>query len=268
MNANIVIPLARGIKIMEMLSKEGSLTLEEISAGTKIPRSSTFRLLNTLEQLGYVERNRDSEGDLWSLGLKILTLAGRKLSRLDLRREIRDILEELARETDEFVQLGVLHNGKVTYIDMIRRPKPLAFFADVGARLPINVSAAGLVLAAFLKKEDLEELLLKQELPKNTPYTIVDPVELKKLLLKVAKEGYAVDDQMYAIGIRCIAAPVFNHGGHVVAAINITGSVSSMTDDRIGCLIKSVKTAAQKASVKLGYDAEQKEALVVPHVDL
>ncbi|MEN3187038.1 MAG: IclR family transcriptional regulator [Atribacterota bacterium] len=257
----MVTPLWRGIRIMEQLAKEGCLTLEELSLETKIPRSSTFRLLNTLEKLGYVERKKDIQGDQWSLGLKVLTLAGQKLSHLDLRQEIRDILEDLARETDEFVQLGVFHNGKVTYIDMVRRPKPLAFFADVGARLPINVSAAGLVLAAFLKEEDLAEVLQTQNLPQNTPYTITAPNELRKLLQKVAAQGYAIDDQMYAIGIRCVAAPVLNHVGQVVAAINITGSVSSMTDEKMGALVRSVKNAARKASLKLGYDLESERPL-------
>jgi len=191
--------------------------------------------------------------DHWRLGLKLLILINSKHSRLDIRMEVRDILEELAEETDNFVQLGVFYQDKVIYIDHVKRPKPLAMYAELGSQIPINISAAGMVLAAALKKKELNRLLSEQTFPKNTPKTPTEPNEFRKILKKVTRQGFAIDDQQYAIGIRCIAAPVFDHNGHVIAAINITGSLSTISDGRIPALVEQVKAAAEVASKRMGH---------------
>lgn len=254
----LIVSLERGINLLELISKEKSITFDEIVSKSKIPRSSVFRLLSSLESLGYLERKKINDVDCWNLGLRILTIANRKISQMDIRTEIHDILENLAKAVDEFVQLGVLYEGKVTYIDMVKRSKPLIFYADIGSRIPINVSAAGLVLAASLEDDELEKLVNKQSFTKNTLNTIVDPIKLIDYIKKVAEDGFAVDDQMYAIGIRCIAAPIFNYLGQVIAAINITGSVSTITDERIEFFLEKLKVAAKKASLKMGYKLEEK----------
>jgi len=249
----LVKSVVRGMKILELLSKQDLLTLDQVASRTKIPRTSVFRLLNTFKDLGYVEQKPIKGTDHWGLGLKLLILTNSKHSRLDVRREVRGILEELAEKTDEFVQLGVLYQRKVMYIDHVKRPKPLAMYAELGSRLPINISAAGMVLAAALKEKELDRLLNEQTFPKNTPKTPTDPNELRKILRKVARQGFAVDDQQYAIGIRCIAAPILDHNGHVIAAINVTGSLSTITDERIPVLVRQVKAAAEEASKRMGY---------------
>ncbi len=248
----LVKSLVRGIEILELLSKQDSLTFDQVVSCTKIPRASVFRLLNTLEPLGYVERKRIKGVDHWSLGLKLLVLVNSKHSQVDIRMEVRDILEELAERTDDFVQLAVFYEDKVMYIDHVKRRKPLAIYAELGSQLPINISAAGMVLAAALKEKKLGRLLSEQTFPKNTPKTPTEPNELRKVLRKVARQGFAIDDQQYAIGIRCIAAPILGHRGHVIAAIGITGSLSAISDERIPALVGQVKAAAEEASKRMG----------------
>lgn len=249
----LVKPLERGMKILALLSKHGSLTLDQVASRTKIPRTSIFRLLYTLEVLEYVKREQVEGAFQYNLGLRVLSLAHGKLSRLNLRHEVRNIAEKLAKTTDEYVQLCVLDHHKVVYIDDVRRPKPLAIYGEVGIHLPINVSAPGMVLAAALDEEKRQQLLKEETFPKNTPKTLTDPNELKKVLKKVAEKGFVIDDEQYGIGIRCIAAPIFGHNGRVVAAINITGSVSTITDERIPALVGQVKAAAEEASKRMGY---------------
>ena len=248
----LVKPVVRGMKILELLSKQGLLSLDQVASRAKIPRSSVFRLLNTFKDLGYVEKEPIKGMDHWGLGLKLLILINSKYSRLDIRREVGDIMKELADRTDEVVQVGVLYQHKVMYIDHVKRAKPLAIYAELGSRLPINVSAAGMVLAAALKEEELDQLFSEQTFPKRTPKTPTDPNELRKILKKVARQGFAVDDQQYAIGIRCIAAPILDHNGHVTAAINISGSLSTITDQRIPALVEQVKATAERASKRMG----------------
>lgn len=249
----LVPALVRGAQILEFLSRKTPLTLEVVSKQCEIPRTSVFRILTTLEALEYVKREPIDGIDHWSLGLKLLDLTKSMLSRLDLRKEVRKIMEDLAEQTDEFVQLGVFYNGNVMYIDHVKRSKPLTMYAEIGSQLPINISAAGMVLVAFLKAEELDSLLSEQKFPKNTPKTTTDPDKLRKILKTIARQGYAFDDQQYAIGIRCIAAPIYDYTGHVIAAINVTGSLLSFTDERIEAFVEKVKRAAESASRKMGY---------------
>ena len=253
-SANQLVPaLVRGTKILELLSRKSPLTMEMVSNQCKIPRTTVFRILTTLEALGYVKREPVDGIDHWSLGLSLLDLTNSMLSRLDLRNEVHKIMEDLAGQTDEFVQLGVLHNGKVMYIDHVKRSKPLTLYAEIGSQLPINISAAGMVISASLKTEELDRLLSEQKFPKNTPKTTTNPEKLRKILKSIARQGYAYDDQQYAIGIRCIAAPICDYTGRVIAAINVTGSLLSFTDEMIETFVEKVKQAAQAASRKMGY---------------
>jgi IclR family KDG regulon transcriptional repressor len=245
--------LVRGAKILELLSLQAPLTMDQIYGRTRIPRTTVFRILTTFEALGYVKREHIHAVAHWSLGLGLLSLTNSVLRQLDLRKQVRRIMEDLAENTDEFVQLGVLYNDKVMYVDHVKRPKPLTMYAEVGSQLPINISPAGMVLAAFLEADRLDELLRKQTFPKNTPNTITDPGELRELLRQIARQGYAVDDQQYAAGIRCVAAPIYDYTGRVIAALNVIGSLLSITEDRIGQLVEIVKHSATEASRQMGY---------------
>ena len=245
--------LVRGAKILELLSLQAPLTMDQIYGRTRIPRTTVFRILTTFEALGYVKREHIHAVAHWSLGLGLLSLTNSVLRQLDLRKQVRRIMEDLAEDTDEFVQLGVLYNDKVMYVDHVKRPKPLTMYAEVGSQLPINISSAGMVLAAFLEADRLNELLRTQTFPRNTPSTITNPDELRELLRQIARQGYAVDDQQYAAGIRCVAAPIYDYTGQVIAALNVVGSVLSITEDRIGRLVEIVKRFAMEASRQMGY---------------
>ncbi len=250
----LVPALVRGAKILELLSQKKCLSMDDIIRQSEIPRTSVFRILSTLETLEYVKRESIDGIDHWGLGLKFLNLTNSVLSHLDLRKEVRKIMEDLSEQADELVQLCIFNNGKVMYIDHVKRSKPLTMVAEVGTRLPINISAAGMVLSAFLKEKELDRLLSEQKFSKNTPATITNPDKLRQILKTVPQKGYFFDDQQYAIGIRCIAAPIFDHTGHAIAAINVTGSLLSFTDEKIESFVTMVKDAAKLASIKMGYN--------------
>ncbi len=251
-DGRLVKSLVRGMNILQLLSDRGPLTFEQIITQTKIPRSSVFRLLNTLETSRYIERENSDGIDSWDLGLEIVILANSKVSQLNLTKRVRATLEDLAERTDLSVQLCVLYSGKVMYIDHVKKEKPLSLYAEVGTQLPTNVCAPGMVLAAALERKKLDRLLKNEVLPKNTPNTPTDPKELRKILKKVARQGFAIDNQQNAMGIRCLAAPILDYNQCVIAALNITGSLSDISDERIPTLVEQVKAAAEKASERMG----------------
>jgi len=244
----------RAFQIIEYLAKNGISEIDEICKGTEIPRSTIFKLLSNLESLGYTLRTKNvRKTDYWYLTLKLLKISKLVLSRIDFKNEIKDVLTKLSKDVNEIVQLGVYHNKKVMYIDVVKKPESIISFAGVGTELDINVSAAGMVLAAALTGEELDDLLNNIVLPKNTIYTITKPKELREELKYIASNGYAFDNQQWAIGVRCLAAPVFNFEEKVIGAINVTGHISTMSDDNIDFIKEKVIKAASEASKIMGY---------------
>ena len=246
--------LERGLDILETLSKKGPLNIEKINAYTLIPRSTVFKLLQILEKADYVSKEINKEDSvLWCPTLKLVQMSSSILSRMDIKEDIRDILVDLSRDAGEVVQLGIFNKGKVMYIDVVKSHDSIISFARIGNVLDINISAAGMVLASALAECELDKILKDKRLEKKTKYTIEDISQLKKVLKKVKKDRYAYDDQQYAIGVRCLAAPVLNFENKVVAAINITGYISTMTDEKIEDLKEKLLRAALKSSKKLGF---------------
>lgn len=245
--------LSRGLYIMESLSVFSSLTTEQLSAETGIPRSSVYRILGILEGFGYVLKSKRELEDVWSLDLKLLTLSSRILSRIDLKTEIRDILVKLADDTMEIVQLARLQKDGILIVDTVRKHASIVGGAHEGTFLSINTCVAGFVFGAFLEPEQLESVLRTAELPRFTQYTITDPDELRREFDRVRRRGYAVDDQYNAIGHRCIGAPVFDHKGEIIAEINISGHMKTISDDRIEDLAAKVMHWAAEASQRMGY---------------
>lgn len=195
--------------------------------------------------------------DAWDIDLKILNISSNILNRTDVKTKIRDLLVGLADATKEIVQLGILHNNKVMFLDVIRLHKSIVNVATIGEYIPINICAAGLAIGAHLEPGDLHKLLDNTELPKYTEHTITERDKLLSLFANIRMQGYSLDDQYFAIGHRCIGAPVFDNTGRVIAGINISGHISTIPDERIEELAKHVTQCAHEASKRMGYQSSQ-----------
>lgn len=247
--------LTRGLSVIENLSALGSLSTEQLAAKTGIPKSSVYRILRILEESNYVSRLKVDMEDFWSLDLNFLALSANILGRVDLKTEIRDILVKLADDTMEIVQLAVFRNGKVLIVDNIKKYSSLVSVAHEGTSLCINCCAAGLVFGAHMDSAELDAVLKTSDLAKRTGYTITDPDVLRKQFELIRARGYAIDDQYYAIGHRCIGAPVFDHMGKVIAEINISGHMQTLSDDKIHDFAEKVMRRADEASRRMGFVA-------------
>jgi IclR family KDG regulon transcriptional repressor len=250
MKSNILI---RGIKVIETLASLGPVNIEKIYEEIKISRSAIYRILCILEDLKYVSRYRNNAEDIWRLDFKLLKISGSILSRLDLRNEVRDILVRLSNKTNEIVQLGVLHNGKVLLQEVIKRPKGLINVANIGEEIDLNISASGIVMAAYLDEKEQDLLLENKSFKKYTNNTLTNIDDIKKELKKIKKRGYSLDDQNFAIGHRCIGAPIFDYTKKVIAGVNISGHISTFSDERIEELAEIVKQYALEASKRMGF---------------
>ena len=253
---NLVQAIERASLILDVLGQSSQgISVKELSAKVCLPKGTTHRLLSSLAYFGYVQQ--DSRTRHYSLGFKLVELGNCLLNQLDLRTEAKPFLADLAKTTQETVHLVILDKNEVLYIDKVEsddNPSGLRMASRVGSRTLAHSCAVGKVLLAHLSEEELDEFIQGAGLPKITENTISDPVRLKEHLKLVRSQGYVIDDEENEKGIRCVAAPIRNEIGRVVAATSISGPAIRITRKRIQESLKNeiIKTAL-KISRKLGF---------------
>lgn len=255
-NKNSIPAIERTMEILELLSdveEHSGIGFEDILKITGLPRSTAFRILSTLEGKSFVEKSDSEKSIRWKIGKGLIRIGLKEISKMNIRSEAIPVMKWLSDETDEYVQLGVIYQGKVMYIEHIKRLKQLSMYAELGSLLHVNLSAAGMVLVSNLSSTLIDQIISENGLPQNTENTITSPEEFKNELNKVKKNGFAIDDQMYAIGIRCIAAPIYDYSGKAVAAIGISGFVNNISGEEFERKKNAVIEAGYKISERLGY---------------
>ena len=245
--------IERGLDLLEyMAATNASHTLEHLSEHLGIPRTSCFRVLKVLQARGYVQIAEASGPQKWELTYKLSAFGNMVEKDGKLRAAALPLMKELAQVTDLFVQLGVVSNNKVLYIEDVQRPKLLQVYAPKWSYLEIHACAAGLVLLTHMSKNQVEEIIRQEGMPRKTNSTITDLDELHAVLGEVKKQNYAIDKEYYAPGITCVAAPIFNYQGVCLAAVGVTGSTDEFSD--LPVIIREVQECALGVSARLGYE--------------
>jgi len=248
----IIQSLDRGLGILDYLAnKDEDVSLNELTSHLNIDKSSTFRLLATLVRRGYVRQNQQTKK--YSLGYRIFDLSSSLAARFKLEEAASPFLRELTRRTGESAHLGVHLQGKVTFISRERCRDVLGINTELGRREPLHCTALGKVLLAYFTEEELEDFLQKERLERFATNTIISVNKLKKELQNTRTNGYALDDEEYRIGVRCIASPVYNAEAKVIAALGISGPSSRLTEKRLPKLCTIVKGIADELSQSLGF---------------
>ena len=202
--------------------------------------------MRTLLARGYVAQPKHD--GLYVLGASFLALGSRSLIHSNLSEIANPFMYELAAVSGQTVQLGVLFEYQVIYVEQIRVAISLTFAVPTYQPYAVNLSAGGKVLVAYLAKARQLEFLENAALIQNTPRTITDKAAFVHELQKVRKQGYAIDDEEFAQGVRCVAAPIFDSHGKNVASIGVTGHILEVTDRKIGQVVKQTVAAARRLS--------------------
>ncbi len=244
--------LLRGLQVLSLFNRDTSaLSLTEIKDAAKLNKTTAFRIISTLESAGYLERNPETKK--YRPGLKVLQLGFTAISSLEFRQVARPYLRQLSQNVDETVSLSVLDGMEVVYVDRVRKQQIVGVVLGIGSRIPAQCGSMGKVMLAHLPPEDLAQRL-SQTLTPCTPYSIVDQTAIEAELTRVRQQGYALNDEELEIGLRAVAAPIWDHTNHVVAAINVTGSVRTIPRQRMmEELAPKVRETAVQISQALGY---------------
>ncbi len=248
--------IEKGCHILDLLSRgKKSYSIREIALTLEFPKPTVHRILSTLCNSGFVVQDPDSKD--YRLGFRLVELGQTVLEQIDFRKEAEPFLNNLADCVQETVHLAHLDDGQIVYLDKVERisvPTGLRMASRVGSRNYAHSCALGKVLLAYATKSKRDEILKLRGLPKLTENTIVNLNQLKEHLKQVQSKGYTVDDEENERGIRCVAAPIRDFTGDVIAAISISGPTVRITRARVDTeLIKHIVSTAAEISQKLGY---------------
>lgn len=244
--------LDRGLRILDVLSGESQgLGVTEISRRVTADKSVVYRTLSLLMAHEYVEQ--DPVSKKYVLGYKVMELASKRLRSIDLFSTAKPILREVVQETGEIVVLAVMIGDVLAYLDKEQGPNAVHISSGLGQPIPLHSTASGKAILAHMSDSDLIRLSREKGLPQITNKTITNFSELKAHLAEVRLNGYAVDDEETYPGIRCVAAPIRNHRGAVLASLSISGPTLRVTHANVTVFADIIMSAAAKLSARLGY---------------
>lgn len=244
--------LARGLQLLACFSRsERELTGAELSRRLALPRASVFRLLHTLEQMGFVERVPDSPA--YKLSLGVLRLGFEYLSSMELTEHGRTIIEELRNQSGFSAHLVVRDGRDVVFVQKAAGPNAVFHSIQVGARVPAHATVLGRQLLSDLDLAGLRQVYPQEPLQAVTPRTPTTVKALKALIDADRSTGYGISQGGFETGITTIAAPVFNDQRRVVAAVSITVPRQQISPEETERLVPLVRQAAQQLTQRLSH---------------
>jgi len=251
---NLVQTIERVSLILDVLGRHSrGISVGELSEEVGLPKGSTHRLLSSLAYFNFVRQDRSTKK--YHLGFRLLELGSLLITQIDFRNEARPLMQELANKTGETIHLVVLDQKEALYIDKVAlNQSGLQMMSRVGLRMPIHSTSVGKILAAYLPEEELDLIVKEKKLSRLTENTMTDITLFKEHLSKIRACRYAIDNEENENGIRCVAAPIRNADGAVVAALSISGPSIRVTLKAIEDSLKDqVCAAALHISRKIGF---------------
>jgi IclR family KDG regulon transcriptional repressor len=251
--------LQRGMKVLDaLLDARVPLSLEQICAYTGLPKSTAFRIIVNLLQRQYLV---ETEKGYW-LGLKMLRFGALVEEKLDLVQQARPFLLQLRDQVNETIHLAVLDDDlRVVYLEKLSTQHAIGLMMSrIGITVPMHCTALGKTMAAFRPEDEICNWIQTHGLKPATDATITDEGAFLRELCEIRSRGYAVDNGEFEVGVRCVAAPIRDRTGTVIAAVSISGPDTRMPNPLVGSsmTMQLVETALH-ISQALGYLDESTE---------
>ncbi len=257
--------VVKTMNILECLSKESSLGVTELarrvtgfSGTSRLHKSTVYRFLSSLKELGYVRQ--DPETERYSLTPKLFEIGTAVLDRLELWQEAQPVVKRLAQLTGETVHLATLDNRRLVYLTKLESTRTLrvSMMSRVGQSAPTHCTGLGKALLAYAPGDQVNAMLAEEKLVRFTERTITNRSRLCRELENIRSQGFAVDNEEHEVGVKCVAAPVRDNTGRVIAAVSISVPAVRLKDKDIPRLSRIVVKGAQEISSRLGHAADRR----------
>ena len=249
----VINSVVRAAQILESFSiQKPAYTNSELSQRLGLSKSTVTRLLTSLEKAGFVER--DPKSKEYILTYRLYQIGNVYISQSDMHKQAMPVLALLADKCLETVHLAVLNDFQIFYLDKVEGQHPIGMTSRIGKIFPAYCTALGKALLAFLPNEQIEQYLRQTTFVRYTPNTICNADALREELKRTVERGYAVDEFENEPDVRCLAAPIRDKNGDVIAAISISGPSFRMVREKIEKnFIPALLKTARKISLRLGF---------------
>jgi len=241
----------RALLIIETLAEDDEgYRLSDLAVRTGLSTSTVHRLLATLEKRRFVQFDRDESK--WHVGAQSFAVGATFTRRRNFAAQAMPYLRKLRDQTRETANLAVVDDQSIIVLTRMESREIMRSLTKVGGRVAMVASGVGKAVLATYSDEDVNAIICRQGMPRLTEKSIVRPSELFRELETIRRQGYAVDDEEARMGLRCVAAVVYNDCGEPLAAISVSGMTSRLTDDRLPALGRIVREVADELTVALG----------------
>ncbi|MBQ4575031.1 MAG: IclR family transcriptional regulator [Clostridia bacterium] len=250
--SNLAPAINSAVKIIELLASEKDVIgISEIARRCDINKNMVFRIMNSLEEEGWVYSDENAK---YRLSLRPFQITSRVLHQISLNNLAVPFVRELWKKTGESTYFGILKNDEVLYISHFDSVQNLRVAGTLGGTYPIYCTGPGKAALAFMDDEYIERYLANAPFPKHTEHTLSTKEEILAELELIRQRGYSLDNEEYSPGILCVCAPVFDADGCVVGAVGCSASTVYCKNDDIYKLHgEAVIETARKISQSMGY---------------
>jgi IclR family acetate operon transcriptional repressor len=246
----------RGLAVLGIIARSDGLTLTDLSQRAGLAPSTAHRILASLQAHQFVFH--DEERGLWLIGVGAFEVGTAFLRNRRLAGIGRLVMHGLMEETGETVNLGIEDNGEAVFISQIESHSALRAFFRAGSRAAIHASGVGKALLAEMPEARVKEILYKRGLTRFTDRTLIAPADLFGELTEIKRRGWAIDDEERNLGMRCVAAAIFNEYGEAIAGVSVSGPTVRITPERVSELGPQVRRAADEITRSIGGHAPKR----------
>ncbi len=246
----VVQALDKGLTLLRALARAERATLTEIALSAGMVPSTAHRMLNTMQRHGITTFEESSQH--WMVGVEAFRIGSSFMRRTNLVEASRGVMHDLMEESGETANMAIADDGDVVFINQVETNDPIRAFFRPGTRGHMHASGIGKALLAELSRGEVEAILSRKGLPEFTAKTLTSPEALFADLAATRARGWSLDDEERALGMRCLAAAIFNEHGEVVAGVSISGPVVRLPDARLAELGARVRRAAAATTEKSG----------------
>lgn len=251
--------VTRALQILEVLSEdEEGYRLSDLAERCGLSPSTVHRLLTTMAERRFVAH--DATDGMWHIGRQSFAVGATFVRRRNYIAQTLPFLRRLRDQTRETVNLAVADSGQIVILTQIESREIVRAITRPGGRALMTSSGLGKAILASYSEEDVASIIQSFGLPRVTPNSITRASELRAELKRVREQGFALDDEEATIGLRCVAAPVYNEHGEPLAAISASGPTGRISNERLQSLGPIVAEAAAQITDAIGGIAPPRDA--------
>ncbi|WP_449432488.1 IclR family transcriptional regulator [Pseudomonas putida] len=243
-----VSPTERAFLALELLAKRGSINISDLIQHLDMPKTSAHRLLSNLESFGYI---RKSEGRGFKIAPRLLELSAMISIASHAQAPVHSILVGLTRATGESASFGILNGYELEYIDSATADTRLTLQFQAGQRAPLHCTSSGRVVLSLMSNRNLSKYLASGPWERFTPRTVCEADELEKIIEKTRKNGYAITDSEYTLGVIGAAVPVFTAENRLVGCVSVSAPQARKTEEDLIKAIPLMNDAARRITACL-----------------